>query len=172
MKNFIEYAPDALNLDPIPAIGGDWMLITAKKKDGSVNTMTASWGGTGVLWNKPVAFLFVRPQRFTREFLDDSDFSTASFFDRRFRPALTLCGRKSGRDCRKIEEAGLTVRSFGPGVSFEEAHTVLLLKKLYVGRLDRERFLDPALVSAHYPSNDFHFVYVCEIVSAFRECAE
>ena len=39
-------------------IGKDWMLVCAGD-----NAMTASWGGMGVLWNKPVAFVFIRPQR-------------------------------------------------------------------------------------------------------------
>ena len=51
-------------------IGKDWLLITAEK-DGKVNTMTASWGGVGVLWNKKVAYIFIRPQRYTKEFVEE-----------------------------------------------------------------------------------------------------
>lgn len=42
-------------------IGKEWLLITAEK-DGKANTMTASWGGVGVLWGKNVATLYIRPQ--------------------------------------------------------------------------------------------------------------
>ena len=35
-----------------------WALLTAGK-DGKVNTMTISWGGTGFIWNKHVVFIFV-----------------------------------------------------------------------------------------------------------------
>ena len=37
-----------LDMNAFQAIGQDWMLITAKKQN-AVNTMTASWGGIGVL---------------------------------------------------------------------------------------------------------------------------
>ena len=43
------------------AIGKEWMLVTAGTKE-KFNTMTASWGGIGWLWNKPVAFVFIRPE--------------------------------------------------------------------------------------------------------------
>ena len=166
--SFTVRSPEELRLDPVNAIGGEWMLITAAKPDGTVNTMTASWGGAGVLWNKPVAFLFVRPQRYTREFLDASDCATVSFFDRAFRPALTLCGRKSGRDCDKIAEAGLTPMPFGEGVAFAEASLVLTLKKLYVGKFDETGFLDRSLAAANYPAGDYHFVYICEILRGYE----
>ena len=45
-------------------IGKQWMLVTAGPAD-EFNTMTASWGGIGWLWNKPVAFVFIRPERYT-----------------------------------------------------------------------------------------------------------
>jgi len=169
MKTFREYAPNALALDPVKEINEEWMLITARKKDGKVNTMTASWGGTGELWNKPVAFLFVRPQRYTREFLNDGDYATVSFFDRKYRDALTVCGRKSGRDCDKIALAGLTVRSFGEAPAFEEANTVLTLKKLYVGRLEEKNFLDASVAAQNYPQKDYHYVYICEILRGYKE---
>ena len=61
-------------------IGKDWMLISAS--DGTrTNTMTASWGCMGVLWNKPVAVCFIRPQRYTYEIVESTDRLTLSFFD-------------------------------------------------------------------------------------------
>ena len=41
-------------------IGKGGMLVTAGNKE-KLNTMTASWGGIGWLWNRPVAFVFIRP---------------------------------------------------------------------------------------------------------------
>ena len=64
-----EITCEALNENAFQMIGKDWLLLTAKK-DGKVNTMTASWGGVGVMWGKQVAFLFIRPQRYTKEFVD------------------------------------------------------------------------------------------------------
>ena len=93
-------------------VGKDWMLITAAGKTAegqeTVNAMTASWGGMGVLWNKPVAFCFIRPQRYTFTLTEQSERFSLSFFTEAYRPALRLCGSKSGRDTDKLAEAGLT----------------------------------------------------------------
>ena len=80
--------------------------ITAKKED-KVNTMTASWGGLGFIWRKPVAYIFIRPQRYTYEFVEKTDKLTLSFFGGEMREGLTLCGRTSGREVNKAEKAGL-----------------------------------------------------------------
>lgn len=70
-----------IKLDPMHMIGRDWMLINTKVND-EVNTMTASWGGMGHLWNKDVVFLFVRPQRYTKKLIDNENVKVSvSFFD-------------------------------------------------------------------------------------------
>lgn len=53
-------------------VGKEWLLVTAEK-DGKANTMTASWGGVGVMWGRNMAFIVIRPQRYTKEFIDASD---------------------------------------------------------------------------------------------------
>jgi flavin reductase (DIM6/NTAB) family NADH-FMN oxidoreductase RutF len=150
------------------SIGKQWMLITAQKPDGSINTMTASWGGMGVLWNKNVFFCFVRPQRFTHEFTEASGEITLSFLSEEHRDALKLCGSKSGRDCDKIAEANLTTVRDGNFVYFEQASTVICGKKIYKGKLEENGFLgvDPA---QWYKENDFHTVYVCEITKVLEK---
>lgn len=140
-----------------------WMLITAEK-DGKINTMTASWGGLGVLWSVPVAYVFVRPQRYTQEFLTAADVFTASFYSEEQRAALNLCGTKSGRDIDKITEAGLTTVKDERGfVYFEQAKDVLCLKKLYVQQLDAAGAINLELFEKNYPTKDFHYMYVAEI---------
>ncbi|MBR6755283.1 MAG: flavin reductase, partial [Clostridia bacterium] len=107
--SFKEIRPEELNSSVFHDIGTKWMLVSAKKPDGSVNTMTASWGALGVLWNKNVFICFVRPQRYTHEFTEASDSISIAFFGEEYRDALKLCGTKSGRDMDKIKEAGLSV---------------------------------------------------------------
>ena len=148
----------------VKMIGDDWTLITAQKGDGSVNTMTASWGFMGVLWNKPVCAVFIRPQRHTLGFVEEADRLSLTFFDESYRGALRLCGTKSGRDCDKIAEAGLTVARTKGGVPyFSEANIVLICRKLYADTLKPDGFVDPAIASANYPKNDYHRVFICEI---------
>jgi flavin reductase (DIM6/NTAB) family NADH-FMN oxidoreductase RutF len=154
------------SFNPFQKIGKEWMLISAydKEKEGNkINTMTASWGGVGVLWNKNVFFCFIRPQRYTKEFVDNSEKITLSFFDESKRDALTLCGRVSGRDCDKIEKSGLSAYEKDGAVFFDEAKLMIVGKKLFCQYLDKDSFVDTGIVPVHYPAEDFHMMYVCEI---------
>ncbi len=164
-----EIKPTEIGANTFSLIGSDWMLITAKKADGSINTMTASWGGLGVLWNKEVCFVFIRPQRYTYEFTEDCESFTLSFYPESYREALTLCGRKSGRDCDKISEAGLIPTELDGTVYFEGAKLVMKVKKLYKTQLDKDEFIDKTLPEKVYPTNDYHYVYVCEIEKVMEE---
>jgi len=66
MSHFESVGTSALAGDLIQRIGDGWMLISvANRETGIPNTMTASWGTVGVLWNKPVLTCFIRPQRFS-----------------------------------------------------------------------------------------------------------
>ena len=150
--------------DPIfHRIGNDWMLISAS--DGEhVNTMTASWGCCGVLWNKPIAVCFIRPQRYTFPIVESATHFSLAFFDGEQREALRYCGRQSGRDGYKFLGAGLTCITTAEGVPYpQEAKKVLICKKIYVDRIKEDGFIDPALL-ANYPIQDYHGVFVGEIV--------
>jgi len=159
---FAEIKPELLADNPFKLIGKDWMLITAGTP-ASFNTMTASWGGLGVLWEKKVAFCFIRPTRHTYGFLEKAGEFTLSFFEERHRKALTFCGSHSGRDTDKIKGAGLTPVKEGNAVYFDEARLVLVCRKLYFQDIGPERFLDPG-ISEMYPLKDYHRMYVGEIV--------
>ena len=76
---YIEKAPAEMQGNVFSMVGSDWMLVTAQNGE-KYNTMTASWGGMGILWGKPVAFVFIRPQRYTYTFLENTDRFTLSFF--------------------------------------------------------------------------------------------
>ena len=86
-------------------IGKEWMLVTAGNKD-HFNTMTASWGGIGFLWNKPVVYIFIRPERYTFEFIEKSEYFTLSFLGEENRAIHKICGSKSGREVDKVKETG------------------------------------------------------------------
>ena len=162
MKN-IELSPSELNENVFKMIGDDWMLLTAVKKDGTLNTMTASWGCLGVLWNKNVAICFVRPQRYTLEFIDDTDIITFSFLKDGYRDALKLCGTKSGRDTDKMKAAGLNVTVDNGAAIFDESRLTLITKKLYVGEIEEDGFAESILREKNYQQGDYHKVFVCEI---------
>lgn len=167
MSTFITRRPEELTENVFEAIGKQWMLVTAGKGD-DCNTMTASWGGLGVLWNKPSAFVFVRPSRHTYGFTEREDTFSLCFFDESYRAMLQMCGTKSGRDVDKIREAGLTLRQAADTPYFEEAQLVLVCRKRYAQDMDPACFTDPT-VEAHYGGTDYHRVYVGEILEVLQK---
>lgn len=162
MKGYSEIQPERLSVNAIELIGNQWMLITAGSPD-RFNTMTASWGGMGVLWNKPVVFIFVRPQRFTFQFTESADHFTCCFFSDSYRKVLNYCGAHSGRDADKIAATGLTpFQTLHGSVAFTEAKLVIECRKIYARDIDPAGFLSPDLIK-NYPNKDFHRQYIGEI---------
>lgn len=153
---------EKFNENPFKMIGEDWLLFTAKKDD-KVNTMTASWGGLGILWGKKVAYIFVRPQRYTKEFIDNAERLTISVLPNSFRKELSYLGTVSGKDEDKISKANLTVKEYENTPYFDEARLVLVCKKLYMQKLEEECFIENGLADKWYPNKDYHFMYVVEI---------
>ena len=99
--------PKEIQDNAVQLIGDDWMLVTAGSPE-HFNMMTASWGGLGFMWKKPVAFVVIRPQRHTFRFIEAGDELTLSFFSHEYHKALTVCGTTSGRDTDKVAASGLT----------------------------------------------------------------
>ena len=149
--------------DAFEKIGKQWMLITATDGD-KVNAMTASWGGLGVIWGKNVAYIFVRESRYTKEFIDKSDTLSLAFFDEDKKPMLGYMGKVSGRNEDKIGTAGLTVHMKEGIPYFEEAAQTLLGKKMFAGPISPEYFCDPEIAAKWYADNDYHTMYVVEIL--------
>jgi flavin reductase (DIM6/NTAB) family NADH-FMN oxidoreductase RutF len=166
MTNFTEIPVIELRSNPFRLIGREWMLITAGALD-SFNTMTASWGTLGHLWERDVAICYVRPQRHTYGFMERSGVYTLSFFGDEWREALEYCGSHSGRDVDKMAQTGLTPFATPEGaVAFEQARLILECRKLYAGDITGSGFVDSAVVDKVYPGRDFHRFYVGEIARA------
>ena len=157
-----EISHDHFNENSFNMIGKDWLLITAEK-DGRVNTMTASWGGLGIMWNKKVAYIFIRPQRYTKEFVDSADRLSISVLPNSYRRELGYLGRVSGRDEDKISNANLTVKQYEDVPYFDEARLTLICKKLYAQALKEECFIDKGIIDEWYAERDYHIMYVVEI---------
>lgn len=149
--------------NPFTLIGNEWMLISAGNVE-SHNMMTASWGGLGVLWNRNVATVYIRPSRYTANFVDREACFALSFFGKN-KKIHGICGSKSGRDIDKTKAAGLTPLYTDGTVYFEEAELVLVCRKLYESKLDNTKFFDPS-VEEFYKEipGDYHRVFIGEII--------
>lgn len=156
---------DEIVLNPFKTIGKDWLLISALKND-QVNTMTASWGGVGVIWNKNVVTVYIRPQRYTKEFVDANDYFTLTFFEG-YKKELGILGSKSGRDGDKIGEVGFEIEMVENQPTFNEGKMTFVCKKLYNGKIIPDGFIDDELDSKYYPEKDYHCVYIGEIISVY-----
>ena len=159
---FKEISIDTLKINPFHKISKEWMLITAGDEKKS-NTMTASWGGVGIMWGKNVAYIVLRPQRYTKEFVDAGETFSLSVLDEEYRKTLSYLGTVSGRDEDKITKAGLTVEHADGTPYFGEANTVLVCRKLYAQNYDPACFIDKSCDEKCYPDKDYHTMYVVEI---------
>ena len=155
-----------LEINPMTLISDQWMLITAGCEERGYNTMTASWGHLGAIWGAgkgaPTSVCYVRPQRYTKVFMDREPLYTLCFFPDHKKELLYL-GTHSGRDEDKVAKMGLTP-VFGDGYTyFAEANLVMVCRKLYRAPLMEEGFLDREVMEKNYPDRDFHDMYVGRI---------
>ena len=159
--------PQDIKQNPFTLIDDDWFLLTAGNLH-AFNTMTASWGGMGILWNKPVVFCFVRPQCYTYKFMESNEIFTMSFFDESYRSALNLCGKASGRQTDKMKATGLKPFESPKGsIFYEQSKLMIECRKLYFSDIIPENFLFDG-IKANYPKKDYHRMYIGEIISCFN----
>lgn len=161
-----------LQINPMELIAKQWMLVTAGDEQG-YNTMTASWGHLGSIWGHggglPTSVIYVRPQRYTKEFVDREPLYTLCFFPEEYRKALGYLGSHSGRDEDKVAKVGLTP-VFGDGYTyFAEAELVLVCRKLYRAPLVEDGFVDKGIVADCYPKKDFHDMYIGQIIEVLSK---
>jgi len=168
MKHFKQISPYSITDNVFQLIDKEWFLITAGNLH-NFNTMTASWGALGIIWNKPVAFIFIRPTRHTFSFAEENQIFTLSFFSKDYKNILNFCGTKSGREVNKIDSTGLIpLEAENGAVYFEQARMVMNCKKIYFQDINPEHFLFPD-IQKNYPLNDYHRMYIGEIQDCFIE---
>ncbi len=167
---FQELSVQEFTINPFQKIGKQWMLITAGDESG-YNTMTASWGGLGVLWQRNVATVYIRPQRYTKSFVDNGDYFTISFYGEDYRKALQLCGTLSGKDTDKVQQAGLTPYFIDGTTAFAQAELIIVCRKLYHQELLLELFDAPEVEREVYPQKDYHTMYIGEVVKILQKVA-
>ena len=144
-------------------IGNEWWLVTAGDKKEGYNTMTASWGHVGVIWHRPTAIVYIRPQRYTKEFMDRADRYTLSLFGSDYKKEMGYLGSHSGRDGDKVAKVGLTPVFEEDYTYFAEAEIVIVCRKLYQAPLLPAGFIDARIIDEHYPDSGFHEIYIGEI---------
>lgn len=160
---FKEVKVEELSVNPFTTIGKEWLLITAGNEE-KCNTMTASWGAMGELWGKHVVTAYIRPQRYTKEFVDREGIFTISVLGEEYRKALAYCGKVSGRDEDKMKTAGISPFFVDGTAGIEQANMIMVCKTLYHDTIKPECFDLDENDEKWYPQKDYHTMYVAEIL--------
>ncbi len=162
--SFREINPYEFAVSPFKLIDKDWLLITApdESKKSGANAMTASWGGLGILWNKPVATVYVRPQRHTYSLCESTDRFSLCVLPEEYRGVHKILGRQSGRDMDKLSECSLDTEAVDGVKIISQSKVALICRKMYADDLKKEKFIDKEQYK-HYPTDDFHRFYILEI---------
>lgn len=151
----------------LPRLVNDWALLTAG--DGErYNAMTIAWGSLGDMWWVPVADVYVVPTRYTYGFMEESDWFTVSFFGPEHKHDLEVMGSISGRNGDKVAQTSLTPLPLERGVTFAEADTTLVCRKLYEQPLEKAS-LPEQVVDQYYAEMPPHVHFVGQIVKVIKK---
>lgn len=155
------------NLSPLYVLDQEWALLSVGKKD-KFNAMTISWGGLGTIWNKPVVTVYVRPTRYTYEFMENNQYFTISFYDPKYKKDLGIMGSKSGRDLDKISLTQFTKEDLENTISFKEANLTIVCKKIYFQDLNINNINKDSLtqneIDKFYKEDPMHRMYIGEVI--------
>lgn len=162
MHSFQGMGFDQMEFNPFDKIGKDWMLVTAGNEE-KANTMTASWGGVGVMWGKNVVFVFIRDSRYTKEFIDREGRFSLSFPSEQYRKEMKFLGAVSGRNEDKIAEAKVHVGYYDGVPYIDEGNLILICKVMSCTPIKKEDYIDSTIDGQWYASGDYHNMYVAEI---------
>lgn len=162
MHSFQKVSSQLMECNPFEKIGKEWMLVTAGDEE-KANTMTASWGGMGVMWGKNVVYVVIRQSRFTKEFIDEKGTFSLSFLGEKHRNMLKYLGSVSGRTEDKIKEAGVEL-DFENGVPYvDQGNLALICKVMSATRIEPGDFVEPGIDEQWYSDKDYHTLYIAEV---------
>lgn len=164
--SLIEIPYQKLRVNPHNLFENRWLVLTCGDLSrNDYNGMTIAWGSLGTMWHRPFVQVVVRPTRYTFEFMNQYDQFTVCAFPESRKDALQVMGSRSGRDCDKISEAGLTPVPSGKVASpaYEEAELVIECRKIYFDDMTPQGFVDPE-IERNYPKKDYHGIYFGEVL--------
>lgn len=148
----------------------DAELLAAGDREKS-NAMTIGWGGIGTLWGRTALTVYVAEKRYTKEFMDRSEYFTVMAFDVAHSNVLTYMGRQSGRDGDKAKALGLHTAYTENGTPYyTEAEMVIECRIMYAAPFDPQYFKSdaPKNMYRNFPAG-VHTMYIGEVVNAWRK---
>ena len=151
-----------MKFNPFDKFNKDWALVTAGNSE-SFNSMTISWGSMGTIWGKDIITIYIRPERYTFDFLNTNEYFTVSFYDKKYRDALNIMGTVSGRDTDKVKQSNLTPLFLNESVTYEQASETYLCRKIYMKQMQYEDLPDFAK-NIYEGGKQLHYIIIGEVV--------
>lgn len=155
-------------IEPICAMQTKQWFLASAEVDGEVRTLTCAWGALGNVWKKKTMTIYIRPQRHTLPFIEQTNRFTATFFDGHIEE-MSYLGTVSAKDVKdKIEKSGLHVEHINGNPTFREGKYVIVCRVLYKHQLDPNEFIEKDVCNKAYPNKDYSYMFVGEIESAWE----
>ena len=146
------------------------VLLVSQGKEGLPNVMAIGWGTIGIIWQKPMFVVLVRPSRHTYKLIEETGEFTVNIVPPQLKEVVQYCGTVSGRDHNKFKEKQLTaIPSKKVKVPIIK-ECILHFECQVVNKNDLiPSELRKSIVPELYPKGDFHRLYFGEILTSRRE---
>ena len=149
-------------------------ILSAGDKN-SYNSMVIGWGLIGAAWQKPLFIVYVKPDRYTYQFMEKTTFFTVNFIRKDLYKKFVPYGNKSGRDINKEEASGVHIQFLDDGgITFEEAEEVYVCKMMARAHLKKEE-MSPEIIEfyekasvAFKQNKEPHGIYIGEIIGHYK----
>ena len=150
-------------------------VLSAGNKD-SHNSCVIGWGLLGVAWSKPLFIVYVKPDRYTYQFMETTEFFTVNFIKKSLYKKFRIYENKSGRDINKEEESGAQIQFLdNGGITFKEAEEVYVCKVMARTYFD-EKNLSKEIIDFYDKASGLfkqtkepHGVYIGEIIAHYKK---
>lgn len=133
------------------------------------NGLTVAWGSLGCLWRKSIATIYIKPTRYSFEFMNNCEYFSIMWFDENQRPKINqVFGTMSGRDVDKESMCQLSSFELDHAVAYQEAKMIIVCKKIYQNELVSKQIIDEEIKNLPlYQDNLYHHEYIGEIIGCY-----
>lgn len=162
-------SPEEFNENIFKLVGKDFTVITAGEKP---NSMVASWGGIGIMFNKPVTWNFLRANRYTLEKMRETGTFTMCWFPDQYKGDIMQFGTKSGRNTDKMAQTKLTPMATPDGYpAYAEAKIIIECKLIAASTVSKDEFYTEEaktfLQEGYDDAKDWHKLVYGEITNIY-----
>ena len=167
--DYVTVSPEEFDENIFNLVGKDWTVITTGEEP---NSMVASWGGVGIMFNKPVTWCFLRANRYTLEKIKETGFYTMSYFPEQYKGDIMPFGTKSGRNTDKMAQTKLTpVLTPAGAPAYKEAKIIIECKLIAAPTVSKDEFYTQEgkdfLQGGYDEAKDWHKLVYGEITKIY-----